>query len=86
MKESQMSKAVIPSLTRKLFNMALEIGDDVIARMKDGNKVVSKVEDNANENVTISVPNAKWWSPDSPFLYNLLPTHHSRYLTTQEFY
>ncbi len=30
MKESKMSKAVTPSLTRKLFNMALDIGDDVI--------------------------------------------------------
>lgn len=30
MKESLMSKAVTPSLTRKLFNMALEIGDDVV--------------------------------------------------------
>ena len=30
MKESKMSMAVTPSLTRKLFNMALEIGDDVI--------------------------------------------------------
>ena len=30
MKESLMSKSVTPSLTRKLFNMALEIGDDVI--------------------------------------------------------
>ena len=30
MKESKMSSAVMPSLTRKLFNMALDIGDDVI--------------------------------------------------------
>lgn len=30
MKESLMSKAVTPSLTRQLFNMALEIGDDVV--------------------------------------------------------
>lgn len=30
MKESLMSKAVTPSLTRKLFDMALEIGDDVV--------------------------------------------------------
>ena len=42
-----------------------------VIKVKDGSKVVSKVEAVANEEVTISVPNAKWWSPDSPFLYDL---------------
>ncbi len=42
-----------------------------VIAVKDGDKVVAKVEANTNKNVTITVPNAKWWSPDSPFLYDL---------------
>ena len=43
----------------------------VTIAVKDGDKVVATAEGNANEQVTISVPDAKLWSPDSPFLYNL---------------
>ncbi|MBE6303888.1 MAG: T9SS type A sorting domain-containing protein [Bacteroidales bacterium] len=42
-----------------------------VIKVKDGDNVVATAEANANEKVTISVPDAKLWSPDSPFLYNL---------------
>ena len=42
-----------------------------VINVKDGDKVVATVETDANKQVTISVPDAKLWSPDSPFLYNL---------------
>lgn len=38
----------------------------------DGKKLIaSKVGVNINENIGIEIPNAKLWSPDSPFLYDV---------------
>ena len=39
--------------------------------VKDGGKDLQTVTANANEEVSIPVKNAKLWSPDSPFLYDL---------------
>ncbi|MDF8264883.1 LamG-like jellyroll fold domain-containing protein [Luteipulveratus flavus] len=39
--------------------------------VRDGKKVVSRTTGPANQKVTVPVPNAKLWSPDSPFLYDL---------------
>ncbi len=41
---------------------------------KDGGKVVGSVEGRPGVEVKIPVPNAKLWSPDSPFLYDLEAT------------
>ncbi len=40
-------------------------------RIKDGNRVISTVRVRPNEDVSIPIKNAKLWSPDSPFLYNV---------------
>ena len=45
-------------------------GNAIIA-VKDGDKVVATAEATINEKVTIPVPDAKLWSPDSPFLYDI---------------
>lgn len=39
--------------------------------IKDGERVVSKVKYVAGEAIDISIPNAKLWSPESPFLYDI---------------
>jgi hypothetical protein len=38
---------------------------------KDGTTTVNTVTGSANATVTLSIPNQKLWSPESPFLYNL---------------
>jgi hypothetical protein len=37
----------------------------------DGNIIVSKAKGKAGTLIQLKVPNAKWWSPDQPFLYDL---------------
>ena len=39
--------------------------------VRDGSKVVSTIRGPADQKIDVSVPNAKLWSPDSPFLYDL---------------
>lgn len=45
--------------------------DKVEVNMLDGNQLVNRVVASAGEAVSLSVPNAKLWSPDAPKLYNL---------------
>jgi hypothetical protein len=42
--------------------------------VNDGAKSIAKFKGNANEELVIPIPNAKLWSPDSPFLYDLKVT------------
>jgi len=42
--------------------------------VNDGAKSITKFKGNANEELVIPIPNAKLWSPDSPFLYDLKVT------------
>jgi hypothetical protein len=46
-------------------------GATVAVKVKDGNNVVAMVSIKPNVETSIKVDNAKLWSPDSPFLYNL---------------
>jgi GxGYxYP putative glycoside hydrolase C-terminal domain/GxGYxY sequence motif in domain of unknown function N-terminal/Alpha-L-arabinofuranosidase B (ABFB) domain/PA14 domain/Bacterial Ig domain/Ricin-type beta-trefoil lectin domain-like/Glycosyl hydrolases family 2/Glycosyl hydrolases family 2, sugar binding domain/Secretion system C-terminal sorting domain/Glycosyl hydrolases family 2, TIM barrel domain len=41
---------------------------------KDGITAVNTVSGSANATVTLSIPNQKLWSPESPFLYDLIIT------------
>ncbi|MHB9055684.1 MAG: glycoside hydrolase family 2 protein [Paludibacteraceae bacterium] len=46
-------------------------GDIVEIILKDGNNTISSGKFAAGQNLELGVPNAKLWSPESPFLYNL---------------
>ncbi len=46
-------------------------GDKVEVNILDGNQLLNKVVANVGETVSLSVPNAKLWSPETPSLYNL---------------
>lgn len=50
---------------------AAGFGDVVEVKVLDGNNVVATAKTSASETLEISVPNAKLWSPESPFLYTL---------------
>ncbi len=45
-----------------------------VVRVKDGNKTVRTVSGPADQPLKVRVPDAKWWSPASPFLYDLQVT------------
>ena len=45
--------------------------DIVEVTLKEDNKVIASVKGVAGQALDIAVPNAKLWSPDSPFLYDL---------------
>lgn len=43
----------------------------VEVRIKDNNRVISTAKGVAGQSLSINIPNAKLWSPESPFLYDL---------------
>lgn len=45
--------------------------DIVEVTLKENNKVIASAKGVAGQSLDLSVPNAKLWSPDSPFLYDL---------------
>jgi beta-galactosidase/beta-glucuronidase len=46
-------------------------GDVIEVKVLDGNNVVATTKASATEPLDISIPNAKLWSPESPFLYTM---------------
>lgn len=46
-------------------------GTNVKITVKDGTKTIKTFTGKANTELSVPVPNAKLWSPDSPFLYDL---------------
>lgn len=62
----------IDNNTLKLtVNSATATGLTITATAKDGSVQVGKISGSANTELIIPVPNAKLWSPESPFLYDL---------------
>lgn len=59
------------SVVKLNVNVATATGYTVNVKVKDGSKVVSTASGKPNAEFTVPVPNAKLWSPDSPFLYDL---------------
>ena len=49
-------------------------GDTLAAQALDGGAVVAEAEGPAAQALTLAIANAKLWSPDSPFLYDLKVT------------
>lgn len=58
------------SITVNVAAIGSQEGKAVIS-VKDGDKVVATAETAMNKNVAIPVTDAKLWSPDSPFLYDI---------------
>ena len=46
-------------------------GFSVVVKVKDGQKLITTVSGKPNTVISVPVPDAKLWSPDSPFLYDL---------------
>ncbi|UOE50435.1 beta-galactosidase [Mucilaginibacter sp. SMC90] len=59
------------SVVKLNVDAATAAGYTVSVKVKDGGKVVSSASGKPNAEFTVPVPNAKLWSPDSPFLYDL---------------
>ena len=69
---------IIPDLDNSAFVIEPKLrnisnGASVEVAVKDGDKIVSKIKKpvNANMSLTLPVKNAKVWSPESPFLYDI---------------
>lgn len=50
---------------------SLPAGQHISVTVHDGGKEIAELEAKPGEPLTLAVPNAKLWSPDSPFLYGL---------------
>ncbi|MBA7597272.1 Beta-galactosidase [subsurface metagenome] len=67
---------IVPDIDRGEVSVAVTgrgtgSGHQVRITVKDGRMTVSKGEGAVGETLSLPVENAKLWSPDSPFLYNL---------------
>jgi len=73
--QSISSLKLIPDIDKGLLNVKVNTADStgltVIATAKDGETVVGSVTKKLNTNFSITIPTAKRWSPESPFLYDL---------------
>ncbi len=58
-------------LAVKVETNATAFGDVVEVKVFDGTKEVASVKASSTENLEVSVPDAKLWSPESPFLYTM---------------
>ncbi len=73
---SVQSLHLVPDVDGKSVKVTVNVpkavaGNEVLVNVKDGNNVVGSARGKANAEMTIAVPDAKLWSPDSPFLYQV---------------
>jgi len=59
------------SLKVKVGTQNADPSDIVEVTLKDNNRVIATVKGVAGQDIDIAIPDAKLWSPDSPFLYDL---------------
>ena len=64
---------MIPDIDKGVLKLHVTTnGSEAVAvKVRDGDKLVSAITGQANRDLSIPVPHAKWWSPDQPFLYGL---------------
>lgn len=72
---SIVSLKIVPDVDGKrvkiTVNSSVQNGLTARVAIKEGAKYVSIANGNANQEISLPVPDAKLWSPDKPFLYNL---------------
>ena len=62
----------VPDIDAGVLSVTVDAGDGTVKLVAlDGEKVVASVSGAAGEKLALPVPDAKLWSPDSPFLYDL---------------
>ena len=64
-------------LTVNLTGENLQFGDIVEVRVFDGKNVVAAAKASAGQAIELGIANAKLWSPESPFLYDMEVTLYS---------
>lgn len=63
---------ITPDVDRESVSVTVNTnGETAKVTVKDGSKSIVIASGKANEPIVMEVPNAKLWSPDSPFLYQL---------------
>jgi len=66
---------IVPDIDKSVVKLTVNTEDaagfSVAIKVKDGNKTIKTASGKPNTEITIPVTNAKLWSPDSPFLYDL---------------
>lgn len=67
---------IVPDIDKSVVKLTvntqgLSAGTSVSVKVKDGARIIKTASGKSNQEITIPVANAKLWSPDSPFLYDL---------------
>lgn len=69
---------MVPDIDAGVVKITADTGDTSAAKVhlviKDGGKTIAEIDGATNTELNASIPNAKLWSPDSPFLYDVEAT------------
>ncbi|MFX1452399.1 MAG: glycoside hydrolase family 2 protein [Promethearchaeota archaeon] len=68
---------IIPDIDKEILNIKVKInefesGDKIYLIVKDGAKEILSISENVVQEYSLKIPDPKLWSPDSPFLYDLI--------------
>ena len=59
------------SVVKLLITSANAAGYQINVQVKDGGSIIQTITGKPNTEIIVPVKNAKLWSPDSPFLYDM---------------
>ena len=67
---------IVPDVDKSLVKLTVNTsgssaGQSVFITVKDGQKLIKSVSGKSNTEIAVPVSNAKLWSPDHPFLYDI---------------
>ncbi|MCX7007060.1 MAG: glycoside hydrolase family 2 [Kiritimatiellaeota bacterium] len=71
------SLKIVPDVDRGIVSVTAQVagqlkdGQHLSVTVRDGSKEIAEVEGKPSEAIELKIPNAKLWSPENPFLYNL---------------
>lgn len=67
---------MVPDIDQSVLKLTVNTqgiptGTNVSVQVKDGRQIINTISGKANQEITVPVANAKLWSPEHPFLYDV---------------
>jgi len=71
------SLKMVPDIDKETLNLNVEVNnsqpeDKITIEVKDGSTNIITISGNINQEFSLKIPNPKLWSPENPFLYDII--------------